>query len=122
MEGGTEKGCVTLWDVAGGKAVSSLDYNSVSALAFSPDGKILARSAYVIKDNRITAIEVCRRDLTRAQDLPPFQNTASNRPLTCLAFSADARTLAGADYEGNIIFWDTATAKVGTTIKQEDRR
>ena len=31
-------------------------------------------------------------------------------------------TLAGADYAGNIILWDTASAKVRATLKQEDRR
>jgi len=121
-EKGAYKRCVTLWDVASGKPHASLADETTSALAFSPDGKVLTRSAYVIKDNQITAVEVRRRDLTKEQDLPALPNTSSKNPLNCLAFSSDGRTLAGADYEGNIILWDVASAKVRTTIRQEDRR
>src|SRR5262249_12013025 len=121
-EKGAYKRCMTLWDVASGKARTSLTDESVTALAFSPDGKVLARSAYVIKDNQITPALVHRRDLTNEQDLPALPNTVSNNPLTCLAFSADGRTLVGADHEGNIILWDTASAKVRLTLKQEEQR
>jgi WD40 repeat protein len=120
-EKGAYKGCVTLWDVGSGKVQASLADDTTSTLAFSPDGKVLARSAYVLKDNRIIASEVRRRDLTTEQDLPALPNTASKNPLNCLAFSADGRTLAGADYQGHIILWDTASAGVRTTIQQEDR-
>ena len=113
---------VTLWDVASGKAQSSLSDESTSALVFSPDGKVLARSAYVIKDNQIAAVEVRRRDVTKELDLPALANTASKNPLNCLAYSPDGQTLAAADYEGNIILWDTASAKMRTTMKLEDRR
>jgi WD40 repeat protein len=121
-EKGAYKRCVTLWDVGSGKVHASLADETTSALAFSPDGKVLARSAYVIKDNQITAAEVRRRDLTKEQDLPTLLNMASKNPLNCVAFSSDGRTLAGADYQGQIILWDTASAKVRTTIKQEDGR
>jgi Tol biopolymer transport system component len=118
---GAYRGSVTLWDVVSGKVRGSLADETASALAFSPDGKVLARSAYVLKDNQITASEVRRRDLTTGQDLPALPNTASKNPLNCLAFSPDGRTVAGADYQGHIILWDTASAKVRTTIRQEDQ-
>jgi WD40 repeat protein len=121
-EKGAYKHCVTLWDVAGGKALGGLADESTTALVFSPDGSILARSVYVIKDNQIAAVEVRRRDLTKEQDLPALPSPAGKSLLNCLAFSPDGRTLAGADHEGNIILWDTASAKVRTTMKQEDRR
>jgi WD40 repeat protein len=121
-EKGAFKSCVTLWEVAGGKPRASLADVSTSALAFSPDGKVLAWSTMVIKDKQIAAIEIRRRDLTQEQDLPALPNTVSKAPVNCLAFSPDGRTLAGADYQGNIILWDTASGKVRTTMKQEDGR
>src|SRR5262245_49306831 len=80
-EKGAYKRCVTLWDVGSGKVQASLADETTGALAFSPDGKVLARSAYVIKDNQITTAEVRRRDLTNEQDLPALPNTASKNPL-----------------------------------------
>jgi WD40 repeat protein len=120
-EKGAYKNCVTLWDLPSGKAHASLD-ESPSTLAFSPDGNVLARSAELIKDRQIAAALVRRRNLTTEQDLPALPNTAGKSPLNCLAFAADGRTLAGADYAGNILLWDTATAEVRATLKQEDRR
>jgi WD40 repeat protein len=121
-EKGEYKACVTLWDVAGGKAVARLADEAPGALAFSPDGQALAWSAYVLKDRQIEAALVRRRDLAKQQDLPPLPNTAGKSPLSCLAFAPDGRTLAGADHAGNILLWDTASAKVRATLQQEDLR
>jgi WD40 repeat protein len=121
-DGGAYQRGVTLWDVASGKPHVSLADETTNALAFSPDGKVLTRSVYGIKDNQITAIEIRRRDLAKEQDLPPLPNTVSKNPVNCLAFSADGLTLAGADFEGTIILWDMASATVRTTLKQEDLR
>ena len=121
-EKGEYKRCVTLWDIASGKAQASLPDETTSELAFSADSKVLARSAYVIKDNQVTAVEIHRRDLTKELDLPALPYTASKNPINCLAVSSDGKTLAGADYEGNIVLWDTASGKERTTVKEEDRR
>ncbi len=119
---GDYKGCVTLWDVASGKARASLTGETAGALAFSPDGNVLAWSLNIIKDNRLVGAEVRRRDLMTGQDLPALPNPPGKGSLNSLAFSPDGRALAGADYAGNITLWDTAAAKVRTTLKQEDRR
>jgi WD40 repeat protein len=118
---------VTYWRGAGGQsnaflADAFLADETASALAFSPDGNVLARSAYLIKDNQITAALVRRRDLTEDQELPELSNPAGKSPLNSLAFSPDGRTLAGADFRGNIILWDTASGKVRTTMEQQDQR
>jgi WD40 repeat protein len=91
-------------------------------MAFAPEGKVLAQAVYTLKDHQFDVVEVRRRDLTTGKDLAALPYTASKNPINSLAFSSDGKTLAGADYEGNIVLWDTASAKVLTTVKQEDRR
>jgi WD40 repeat protein len=124
MEGekGAYQACVSLWDVAGGKPLARLGDENTGALAFSPDGQCLAWSTYVVKDRQLVSALVRRRDLAKQQDLPPLPSPAGKSALSCLAFSPDGSTLAGADSAGNIILWDTASAKVRATLKQEDQR
>jgi len=121
-EKGAYKHCVSLWDLDSGKVQASLPDETASALAFSPDSKVLARSAQVIKDNQVAAAEVRRRDLANEQDLPLLPNTVSKNLLSCLAFSRDGRTVAGGEYQGQIILWGTASAKVQTAIQAGDGR
>jgi WD40 repeat protein len=111
----------TLWDVAGGKATFSLDDPNANALAFSHDGKILARSVYIIKDRRLDGVEVRRYDLSTQKELPVLSNTVSKNPISLLDFSPDGQTLAGCDYQGNIILWDTASGKMRRSIKRDER-
>jgi WD40 repeat protein len=82
----------------------------------------LAQAAYAFKENRLDKVEVRRRDMLTGKELPALPNTASKNPINCLAFSPDGRTLAGADYQGNILLWDTTTGKVRATLRQEDQR
>jgi WD40 repeat protein len=119
---GAYRRCVTLWDLARGEAHAGPADEAVSSLAFSPDGKVLARTAYIIKGGRIAAVEVRRRDVATGQELPALANPASTSPLNGLAFSADGRTLAGADYAGTIVLWDTASGKVRATLTEPGRR
>jgi WD40 repeat protein len=119
---GDYKRSLTLWDIASGTAQDRSGTEYTNALTFAPGGKVLAQAVYTIKDNRLDRVEVRRRDLTTNKELPALPNTASKNPINCLAFSPDGQTLAGADYEGTIILWDTASAKVRTTPKPEDRR
>jgi WD40 repeat protein len=114
--------CVTLWDVASGQASASLATDPPTALAISPDGRVLAWSSYAIEDTQVAAIVVYRRDLTSQRDLSTLPNSVTKNPLNCLAFSPDSRTLAGADYEGNIILWDTASSQVRSSLRPENGR
>ncbi len=121
-EKGPYKICTTLWDLTSGKAQADAADDNRATHTLSPDGKVLTWSAYVIKDRRIAASLVRRRYLTKAEELPELPNPTGKNALNCLAYSPDGRTLAGADYAGNIILWDTASAKVLRTLQVEDRR
>jgi WD40 repeat protein len=118
---GEYKHGVTLWDLPSGNAQASLPGNH-NTLAFSPDGKVLAQMFHIVKDNRLDGAEVRRHDLTTGKDLPALPNTASKDLVFGLTFSPDGRTLAGADSQGNILLWDTTSAKVRATLKQEGKR
>jgi WD40 repeat protein len=119
---GEYKSGVTFWDRAGGQPRAGIADESANALAISPDGKVLVRTVLIVKENRIAAAPVRRYDLANGQDLPELPNPAGKNPLNCLAFSPDGRTLAGADFAGNVVLWDTATNQVRTKIHQEDGR
>jgi WD40 repeat protein len=116
------KQSITLWDIANGKAKENFPAEHMSAVAFSPDGKVLAQAVYAIKDNRLDGSEIRRLDLTTGKNLPALSNPASKYVLNYLAFSRDGRRIAGADNGGNILLWDTESAKVRLTLKQEDKR
>jgi WD40 repeat protein len=119
---GAYKRCIALWDIAGGKPNTVRADESSGVLVFAPGGNVLAWSALVIKDGEIAAAEVRRHDLANKQELPALPNPVSKNPLNSLAYAPDGRSLAGADYAGNIILWDTATGKVRASMKQEHER
>src|SRR5207245_3279207 len=88
---------MTLWDMASGQVQQSHPMENTSAIALSPDGKVLAQSSYKVKDNRIDTIEVRRQDLTTGKDLPPLASPPSKNFVSFLTYSPDGSTLAGVD-------------------------
>lgn len=119
---GASKRCITLWDIPSGKSKESFPADSPGALAFSPDGTVLAQSIFMFKENRLDKVEVRRRNMVTGKGLPALPNTIGKNPINRLAFSSDGRTLAGVDTECHILLWDTVSEKVRATFKQEDRR
>jgi WD40 repeat protein len=113
---------ITVWDIPSGKPKETLPLETPGALAFSPDGKVLAQSIHFFKENRLDRAEVRRHDLVTGKDLPALPNTVGKNPINRLAFSPDGRTLAGVDTGCNVLLWDTASGKVRATFKQEGRR
>jgi WD40 repeat protein len=116
------KRCITLWDISGGKLKESLPLETPGALAFSPDGTVLAQSIHFFKDNRLDKAEVRRRDLVTGKDLPALPNTAGKNPINRLAFSPGGRTLAGIDNQSHVLLWDTDSGKTRATFEQEGHR
>jgi WD40 repeat protein len=90
-----------LLDVATGKELPPLQNRpeSASSVAFSPDGKILAAAAPVIR----------LWDLTTRKELHPRE--AHQLWINSLAFSPDGKTIATAGPDRTIRFWDAVTGK-----------
>ncbi len=93
---------VKLWDVATGKELSHLAVGAKGpkALAFSPDGRVLASSG----DGTVRVWDVASGQEVRR--LP-----ADAEPIRALAFSPDGRRLVSAGADA-VRVWDAATGKL----------
>jgi WD40 repeat protein len=113
---------VALWDSDARAVKADLPDEDVTSLAFSPDGKILVRAVAVREDSRPLRPEVRRWDIAAGRELPVLAKPGSSAPINSLAYSPDSQTLAGADYLGNIVVWDSATGLVRTTFQEDGKR
>ncbi len=113
---------VTLWDVAEARVRASLPEERGHCLAWSPDGKVLARGVYLFKGREVTGTEVRLWDVSAGKERPALTNPGSKNPLRSLAWSPDGRTLAGTDYTGAITLWDVDQGRVRATLPSEGER
>ena len=93
---------IRLYDAASGKTLGLPlfgHFNTVSAMAFSPDGKLLASGGM---DAVVRLWDSATGQPFGLQLLGPSQGISS------LAFSADGSQLVGVDGEGSIFVWDMA--------------
>src|SRR5438874_895595 len=73
--------------------------NPVNAIAFSPDGALLAVGSY---DGSIRLWSVRARVLIRKMD-------AGKSEVHSVAFSPDGKLVASGNHEGNVILWSTVS-------------
>jgi WD40 repeat protein len=115
---------ISLWDVQTGKekADFKVPTKRIGAVAFSPDGEVLA---FFVKDSKIklwnaTAGKVRATLDGDARDLSEAVSRPGNSPV--VAFSPDGKTLTGAFRDrrrrgvGTIKLWDSATGKQRATL------
>ena len=109
-------GKVILWDAEAGTRQQVLEHPaSVRALAFSPDGSLLAAGA---DDQTITLWRVDAAGHAERAG-PPLRGHTSY--VTSLAFSADGRLLVSGGLDRSLRLWDPATGTaIGKALEQPD--
>jgi WD40 repeat protein len=100
---------VRIWDVASGRSLQEIPSEDIAiftdALAFSPDGKTLAKS------NDKNSIQLW--DVASGKPTATFTNEEDDSYYS-LAFSPDGRTLAAGTGKSGIQLWNVASARVTT--------
>lgn len=108
--GGVSGERLTLWDVETGKAVRHYpvpERECALAVAFSPDGKLLASGSIT---NKVYLWDAATARLVRTlQDGAQWAKT--------LAFSPDGKLLAAGGQDKLIRLWDVPTGKLRSTLK-----
>lgn len=96
-----QPGRITLWQLDNGKELGTLagSKDAVFALAFSPDGKMLASGGY---DRTIRLWDVIAKKELR-------QTSPLSDPIYGLTFSRDGKTLISSGPETRLRLWDVAT-------------
>jgi WD40 repeat protein len=99
---------VKLWEVATGKETGMLRGNSASiaALAFSPDGRLLASGGL---EHAVKVFEVAGSKELRT--LVGHKNVVN-----AVAFSPDGRLLATGSWDNTIKFWDVESGREVLTV------
>jgi WD40 repeat protein len=101
---GSKVGTIRLWDTGSGRLTATLKGHAawVHALAFSPDGTLLASASALIQDSTVRLWDVRSKKLKAT--LQPQMFGAET-----LTFSPNGRTLAIRDFTHAVQLWDVAT-------------
>jgi WD40 repeat protein len=107
---------VKVWDLATGKAVMTLKFVKDQPIAKkpSPPEKKVEKKAEKKADKKNAKKVAAKKDMKQA---PPPD---TGREATCVAFSPDGSRLAGANLDGVVKVWDTATGKELLTLNASD--
>jgi WD40 repeat protein len=103
LAAGLRYGSVKLWTLADRKERLTLPgHGDMCAVAFSPDGKLLATSEG--DWNRGGLVKI--RDTTTGKPLARFQHTGE---VLCLSFSRDGHTIAAGAADKSVKLWNVAS-------------
>ena len=102
-----------LWDPNTGEHKVTLQYpDSITSVAFSPNGRILAIGWGSWNNNQIQLLDT--KTLQSRKTL-----VGHTEDITDLTFSADGGTLASASYDGTILLWEMETEGAPVKIPED---
>src|SRR5262249_20401848 len=110
---GNEQQTIALWDLATMTRQRELSgVSHVSALAFSPDGRLLAAQGVVPDEGETSAIKpaIVVWDATTGEQRHMLDFPRNDQFLP-LAFSPDGKSLASMGYAGSVTFWALGPGK-----------
>jgi len=117
------RGPVKLWDtVTGQERAAFSTSNRVYALAFSPDGRLLAAGSGRLQDIALSATgsfvpvqgEVTLWDVALGRERAALRKHRAG--VRALAFSPDGRTLATGGFDRSVLLWDAETGLALRTL------
>lgn len=105
-----EKGSISVFDLASGKEVFriALKEETITALAFSPDGKHLVAGG---KEKKVHCFETGSGKLVRVVELPAA--------IVSIGFSPDGKTMSVLDAEKTVRVLDATTGKEISSFKAD---
>ena len=106
----TTQAGLTLWDIDGHRIAWDAAGAEQGHLAFGPDGRLVATGGV----ERVIVVRDADDGTVR------FRMSGHRSRLHGLAFSPDGRTLASADSEGSVKFWNVATGQELFDINHAD--
>lgn len=107
---------LAIYDVVNKKLFPLIGNNaSVSSLAISPNGKVLAMGLENDGSIRLLAIDDIYPVYALQTIFPAHQGNVLK-----LAFSPDGKSVASSGYDGNVIVWDAETGKMTKKFKVDD--
>jgi WD40 repeat protein/tRNA A-37 threonylcarbamoyl transferase component Bud32 len=114
-----DSGEVRLWDVATGRERHAIEgpLRNFTCVAFTADGKTLAAGSAQGREPRGMARpgEVTLWDVSSGRLIATLR--AENATVTCVAFTADGKTLAAGEDGGAVTLWNVTSAKQRATLK-----